>query len=123
MKKLYPIGGGAFFVSRSATKDLADKLIGRLRDMLHEDYFTADKDLAQKYKIKTALVRKIREAADIPIREDRVIKILRTYPTSNMYLDSIVVALKDRISYNTLYVLMRNNNIPFMRKNKIISED
>jgi hypothetical protein len=119
MKKLYPIGGGALDVAKSATKDLADKLISNMKDLFHDDYYMADRDLAVKYKIKTALVKKIREAAEIKIKEDRIIKVLRTYPTSQMYLESLVVALKGRISYNSLYVLMRNNGIPFMKKNKL----
>ena len=119
MKTLYNIGDGSLKVAKSATKEIADKLIKRLKDENNDEYFLSDKDLAVRYKIKTPMVKKIREAAGIAIREDRIIRVLRSMPIANMYIDSILVSLKGRISYNTLYVLMRNNGLEFMRKNKV----
>jgi hypothetical protein len=47
------------------------------------------------------MVKKIREASGLPIREDRILRLLRTFPTKDMYLDRLLVELKDRVSYNT----------------------
>jgi len=126
MRKFYKIGDGSLQVSKLETKTVADKLVTNLENVDHDDYYKSDRDIGLKYKLKTAMVKKIRNAAGIPIKEDRILKVLRTYPTDTMYMDGIVMALEARVSYNTLYVLMRNNNIPFMRKNKIangVSDD
>lgn len=121
MRKFYNIGNGDLKVSRLSTKEAATSLVERLNNPSHDDYFLSDKDLGVKYKLKTAMVKKIREASDIPIREDRILRVLRTLDTQNMFMDRILLELKDRVTYNTLYVLMRNNGIPFLRKNKINS--
>lgn len=125
MRKFYKIGDGSLQVAKLQTKTDADAMIPRLKDSNHKHYYLSDKDLAKSYGMKTAMVKKIRKASGIPIREDRVLRVLRTLPTDSMYLDGILLALKSRISYNTLYVLMRNNKIPFLRKNKLkgIGED
>jgi len=119
MRTFYNIGDGSLKVAKFETKQTADIIITHLRDESHDDYFLSDKDLGTKYNLKTAMVKKIREASNLPIREDRILRLLRTLPTKDMYLDRLLVELKDRVSYNTLYVLMRNNKIPFLRKNKI----
>jgi hypothetical protein len=119
MRTFYNIGDGSLKVAKFETKEASDKVVAVLRDENHDDYYLSDKDLGVKYKLKTAMVKKIREASNIPIKEDRIIRVLRTLPTNTMFLERVVLELKDRISYNTLYVLMRNNNIPFLRKNKI----
>ena len=119
MRKFYKIGNSELQVSRLSTYETAESMIKALKNPEHSDYFLSDKDLGVKYNIKTAMVKKIREATEIPIREDRITRILRTMETKTMYMEAILVQLKDRVSYNTLYVLMRNNSIPFLRKNKI----
>lgn len=119
MRKFYKIGNSELQVSKLSTYETAEAMIKALKNPEHPDYFLSDKDLGVKYNIKTAMVKKIREATEIPIREDRITRILRTMETKTMYMEAILVQLKDRVSYNTLYVLMRNNSIPFLRKNKI----
>jgi hypothetical protein len=119
MRTFYNIGDGSLKVAKYATKLSADSMVLNLKDENHDDYYLSDKDLGVKYNLKTAMVKKIREASSIPIKEDRVIKVLRTLPTDTMFMERIVLELKDRLTYNTLYVLMRNNEIPFLRKNKI----
>lgn len=119
MRKFYKIGDGSLQVAKYETKKSAEAMIPRLRDEKHADFFRSDRDLAKEYGLKVAMVKKIRVAAGIPIKEDRILRVLRTLPTDTMYIDGILIALKRRVSYNTLYVLMRNNNMPFMRKNKM----
>jgi hypothetical protein len=119
MRTFYNIGDGSLKVAKFETKETSDKMVANLRDENHDDYFLSDKDLGVKYNLKTAMVKKIREASSVPIKEDRILRVLRTIPTNTMFVDRIALLLKDRITYNSLYVLMRNNKIPFMRKNKI----
>lgn len=119
MRTFYKIGDGSLQVAKFETKKKADAMVQRLRDESHEDYFLSDKDLAEKYNLKPAMVKKIRIASNIDIREDRVLRILRTIPTDTMFMEGILSSIKGRLSYNTLYVLMRNNGVPFLRKNKM----
>lgn len=119
MRTFYKIGDGSLQVSKFVTKESADSLVTNLSNIDHDDYFKSDRELGLKYNLKTAMVKKIRKAANIPIKEDRILRILRTLPTDTMYVDGILIALKTRTTYNTLYVLMRNNKIPFLRKNKL----
>lgn len=120
MKKLFEIGDGSVRVARYSTKKAAEQMISRLKDVDHEDYFLTDKDLSRKYDIKTAMVKRIRKAANIPIKEDRIVRLVRTMDTANMFMEEILKATGNRTSYNSLYVLMKNNDIPFLRKNKIV---
>jgi hypothetical protein len=119
MRKFYKIGNGGLQVSSLATKESSSNMVRMLNSLDSDEYFMTDKELATKYKLKVAMVKKIRESSSIPIKEDRIVRILRTIDTKSMYVDRIVLLLKDKITYNSLYVLMCKNEIPFMRKNRI----
>lgn len=123
MSKGFPVGDGSVKLQRFIHKMKADKLLVHLEDTDHEDYFMNDRELAKKYKMKAVMIKNIRTAGGVPIKEDRIIRILRTIPTRNMFMVDIVKALDNNIPYNTLYVLMRNNKIPFLRVNKIADND
>ena len=118
MRKYYTIGKD-LKVSCFDTKITADKIIRKLKDTTTPDYYLSDRELASKYDLKLSMVRKIREAADLPIKEDRIVKVVRTYPTETMFLDELVDKLNGRVSYNTLYKILRTHNIKFLRRNKM----
>lgn len=115
----YPIGDGTLKIQRYIHKVKAEKILKKLENRNSDEYFQTDKTIATNYSIKTAMVKKIRDAGAIPIREDRILKILRTLPTDSMYLVNIQRELKNKLSYNTLYVLMKNNKIGFLRLRRI----
>lgn len=119
MRTFYKIGDGSLQVAKYTTKLAAEALIKNVKNISHKEYFMTDKELGHIHKIKTAMVKKIRDAAGIPIREDRILRILRTMPTHAMYLDDIILGLQDNVTYNTLYKLLRANGVPFLLKNKI----
>ena len=95
-----------------------EDLIYIFRHIEHPEYLLKDSELCSKYSVSRATMRTIRQRLGIPNRGERILNLLSTMDTKNMYLNELTDTLRDRVNYKCLHKIVERNNIPIKKRSQ-----
>ena len=105
-------------IKKKARSDAKQFILDNWNNIKSKYYFYQDSDVCKKFEVSLGFVKAVRKENSIISRQERLISELLKLPTSKFYVNDMVDALNDRVSYFTIVKCLQAYGVPYLRKNK-----